>query len=134
MGYTRIGGEWENIKSDKDPLPVGGSSSSGGTKPSVPAVTEKEKEAKKELVTSEKSLIEGDCIIFPNPRIRSGKTIKLNGLGANLSGEYYIKKVTYNWNNSDGLTQTLTVRSNAIGGFFKGSDNVREIKSDREQL
>ncbi len=136
MGYTHIGGEWENIKSDKEPLPVGGSTapSAGGTKPSTPAVTEKEQEAKKELVTSEKALIEGDCVIFPNPRIRSGKTIKLSGLGANLSGEYYIKKVTYNWNSSEGLTQTISVRSNAIGSFFKGSDNVNEIKSDREAL
>jgi hypothetical protein len=104
--------------------------SSNSNKPSTQAVTKQEQKAKKELTESEKYLVKGDVKLFNiNTRLRSGTNIRLMGLGKRLSGTYFIEKITYDFPANSPMEQTLSVRSNGIGDFFKGSQHVKELST-----
>lgn len=69
--------------------------------------------AKAELNIKNDSLITGDGSIVGTPEMSVGQVIKLEKLGPNFSGLYYVTKVTHEIS-ANGYTTSFSVRKNAI--------------------
>lgn len=72
----------------------------------------------KDYVEHEYNMIEGDANVYPDPNLKAKKTVNLQGIGKQLSGLYYVDKVTHSFSSS-GYTQTITVSREGFGDKLK---------------
>lgn len=122
-------------------------SSSGGNRPSRPAVstgnnsasqtpppplkdvsnkdtTNSANNANKDFIEIEQNVLEGELSVIPNPKYKAKNTVKLRFLGKNLTGLYFVENVTHTFDSDGGYTQTMTVSRNGFGDTIKsGSAN-----------
>lgn len=73
----------------------------------------------KEFREIEKNTIVADIDMIPDSKTSAKKTIRLEGLGLNLTGLYYVDKVTRTWSKDNGFSQSMTVSRNAFGDSIK---------------
>lgn len=91
--------------------------------------TETKTESDKEYIDVERNILEGDCKVEPNPKIRSKATVKITGVGSQLTGLYYVEKVT-NVFDTSGYSQTLTVTREGFGDSIKPGNVSKPTISD----
>lgn len=72
----------------------------------------------KDYVEHEYNMIEGEANLKPDPRLRAKKTIKVQGVGKQLSGLYYVEQVVHSFSTS-GYTQTATLVREGFGDKLK---------------
>lgn len=76
--------------------------------------------AEKEFREIEKFALVGDIgMKKAKPKIKAKQTLKLEGFGKIISGLFMVEKVTHRFSNSDGYTQTISVRRNGFGEYMK---------------
>ena len=74
--------------------------------------------AEKKYKEIEKTILSGDVKVDPIPMIKATDTVRLTGLGRNLTGRYFVDKVVHTID-SNGYTQTLTVSREGFGENIK---------------
>lgn len=139
MPYKYENGKWTWIPESSNPS--SGSSSSSTSKPSTstnkrPPTTSNIKDpgtltdisdgsttstgsdATKDYVEHEYNMIEGDATVNPDPKLKAKKTVRLNGIGSQLSGLYYVEQVVHSFSSS-GYTQTINVSRDGFGDKLK---------------
>jgi len=58
-------------------------------------------------------LISGEGVCYGRTDLRSGKVIKIEGVGRRFSGQYYVKSAAHSFSSQDGYKTRFTVRRNA---------------------
>lgn len=91
--------------------------------------TESSNNASKEYIEIEDNVLVGDLSVVPNPNYRAKKTIKLNYLGKNLTGLYFVDQVVHTFDNSNGYTQTMKVSRNGFGSTIKSGSASKNVTS-----
>jgi hypothetical protein len=71
-----------------------------------------------EYIEVEENILEGNCKITPNPKIHAKGTVKITGVGTQLTGLYYVEKSTHSFSSS-GYEQELTVTREGFGDSIK---------------
>lgn len=91
--------------------------------------------ADKKVIEQEFNTLEGDMQVIvcqDTIKIAEGDTIYLHGVGKNLSGLYYVSKVSHSLDDSQGLSISLTVIKTGFGDSLKsGSQDSSSTASDR---
>ena len=127
-------GQWEEVytnpsESNNNSRPPA-TSNIGSTNPpdltdtSNKETTESTNNATSEFIEIEDNVLVGDLDVIPDPNYKAKSTVLLQYLGRNLTGLYFVDKVTHSFSNS-GYLQTLSVSRNGFGATIKsGSANV----------
>lgn len=86
--------------------------------------TESTNSASGDFIEIEENILVGELNIIPNPNYKAKATVLLQYLGRNLTGLYFVDKVTHTFSNEGGYTQTMSVSRNGFGDTIKsGSAN-----------
>lgn len=80
--------------------------------------TNTQEKAGKEYIEVENNILEGTVLVDPNPKYKAKTTIKLSGIGKQLTGLYFVDKVTHIFD-SNGYSQELTVSREGFGDSIK---------------
>jgi hypothetical protein len=138
MPYKYENGKWTYVAenpsstSDSRPSSTGNSNTSTQTKPSDNdnrETTETKTKSDKEFIEVEENILEGSCKINPNPKIHAKGTVKLTGVGKQLTGLYYVEKSTHSFS-STGYEQELTVTREGFGDSIKKGNVSKPSVSD----
>lgn len=141
MAYKYVNGKWVYTPStsssggreDRPSVNTGGSSSSISTPPNLTDTsnrdtTESTNEANKEYIEIEDDILTGELRVLPNPYRKAKATVLLQYLGNNLTGLYFVDRVTHSFS-SNGYEQTLTVSRNGFGSTIKSGSASKPVSS-----
>lgn len=81
--------------------------------------TQSKNEADKEYIEKEFATLQGTLVVMPSEETmlaKIGKVVSLDGFGKHLSGNYYIKGIRREINNSTGFSMEFDVVKTAFGG------------------
>ena len=93
----------------------------------TPAADSQQAKSDKTLRNQEKNTLTGDAEIYPTPGILPDQKVKLNGLGKNYSGLYYVESVTIDIDGTSGIAMSLSLSKNGIGdGTTKGTSATKK--------
>lgn len=112
-----------------------GSSSSSSSQQTPPSnndnreTTETKTASDKEYIEVEENILEGNCRISPNPKVHAKGTVKLTGIGTQLTGLYYVEKSTHSFS-STGYEHELTVTREGFGDSIKKGTVTKPTISD----
>lgn len=107
---------------------------SDGSNKSSSQVKSKEK-AEKEFIEQEFNTLTGDLSVTPSSRsmkIRINETIKIEGIGRYLSGNYYVSSVSRTIDKDNGYSHTVTVLKNGFGDSLKKAYTSSDSNSTEE--
>ena len=108
---------------------TGGSSTNSSptiTDTSNKDTTEATNTATKEYIDVEDNILVGDMTVLPNPYYKAKTTALLQYLGINLTGLYFVDKVTHVFGSS-GYEQSITVSRNGFGNTIKSGSASKPI-------
>lgn len=131
--YNPYTDSWEDVygwkDSGKEPTPTKGGGGGGGGggnsgkntgstnnnsgssgRGSSEDTTEEVKEQVREITFD----LEATASLLPDKDLVARKTIRLEGLGSNFSGSYFVNSVTHTWNRSGYNQETSLLRSNFV--------------------
>ena len=91
--------------------------------------TETKTTSDKEYIEVEENILEGNCKITPNPKIHAKGTVKITGVGKQLTGLYYVEKSTHSFSSS-GYEQELTVTREGFGDSIKKGNVTKPTVSN----
>jgi phage protein D len=80
----------------------------------VASQAEADQMAKALLQKTALSLVTGSGVCFGRTDLRSGKVIKIEGVGEMFSGKYYVTQVTHSYSPHGGYRTSFSVRRNAV--------------------
>lgn len=117
----------------KSSIPPKGSSSTGSSKKSN---VDTQKKADKEYIEAEFNVLTGEMTVTPTEksiRIKVNDTVRIEGLGKNLSGLYFVSAVRRTLTASDGYTHTFSLRKNGFGDSVKSASSY-ESQTRKEEV
>lgn len=82
------------------------------------STTDTGSDSTQDYVEHEYNMIEGEATLNPDPKLKAKKTLRINGVGSQLSGLYFVDKVVHSFSTS-GYTQTATVSRDGFGDKLK---------------
>lgn len=145
--YNPKTGAWEPVSSGSSANSNSGSNSSplstttenGGTVTvDSSSKVNSQAEADKEYIEVEFNTLEGDLTLKASAKtikIKSGQTIKIEGLGKYLSGLYYVSAVKRTIDSSAGYSHTFTVIKTGFGSSLKKvTVDVKEKETRKEKV
>lgn len=88
--------------------------------------TESTNQSTSEFIEIEQNVLVGDVNVVPNPNYRAKATVLLQYLGRNLTGLYFVDRVTHSFSNS-GYSQSLSVSRNGFGDTIKSGSAVKPV-------
>ena len=88
--------------------------------------TESTNKSNSEFIEIEQNVLVGDVNVVPNPNYRAKATVLLQYLGKNLTGLYFVDRVTHSFSNS-GYSQSLSVSRNGFGDTIKSGSAVKPV-------
>ena len=114
MPYKYENGKWTYIaessnssNSSTNSRPSSNTNTGGTTTQQTPPsnndnreTTETKTTSDKEYIEVEENILEGNCRISPNPKIHAKGTVKITGVGKQLTGLYYVEKSTHSFSSS----------------------------------
>lgn len=89
--------------------------------------TEATNTSNKEYIDIEDNILVGEMTVLPNPYYKAKTTALLQYLGLNLTGLYFIDKVTHVFSKS-GYEQSLSVSRNGFGNTIKSGSASKSIQ------
>lgn len=89
--------------------------------------TESTNGASSEYIEIEENILTGDLNVVPNPNYKAKSTILLQYLGKNLTGLYFVDKVTHTFNSDGGYTQSMSVSRNGFGSTIKSGSASKPV-------
>lgn len=97
--------------------------------------TQSKNQADKEYIDKEFTTLQGTLVVMPSEETMTakiGKIVSLSGFGKHLSGNYYIKGIRREINNSTGFSMEFDVVKTAFGGkIIKKEEN--SLSGEREK-
>ena len=97
--------------------------------------TQSKNKADKEYIDKEFTTLQGTLVVMPSEETMTakiGKIISVSGFGKHLSGNYYIKGIRREINNSTGFSMEFDVVKTAFGGkIIKKEEN--SLSGEREK-
>lgn len=84
--------------------------------------TDTKTSAEKEYIDAEMRTLEGEAVIMPSAKalkLKVNSTVRLEGIGKYLSGDYFISGIKRSISKDGGYSQTLTVIKNGFGESLK---------------
>ncbi len=134
-------GKWEPVSAssnttkqstEEEPKSVSTSSdNSGSTTVDTSSKVNSKAKADSEYIENEFNTLEGELSLRVNKKtlaLKSGQTIRIEGIGKYLSGLYYISSVKRTIDSSSGYSHTLTVIKTGFGDSIKEASNSSRIK------
>lgn len=135
MPYKYENGKWTYIAESNSTTSRPSSNTGSTTQQTTPSdndnreTTETKTSSDKEYIEVEENILEGSCKINPNPKIHAKGTVKITGVGTQLTGLYYVEKVTHSFSSS-GYEQELTVTREGFGDSIKKGNVTKPTVSD----
>lgn len=135
MPYKYENGKWTWIPESSNPSSGNSSSSSSSSNTRPPttsnikdpgiltdntdgSTTNTGSDSTQDYVEHEYNMIEGEATLNPDPKLKAKKTLKVQGVGKQLSGLYFVEKVVHSFSTS-GYTQTATLSREGFGDKLK---------------
>ena len=137
MVYNPLTGKWDKVWVDEGSSSGSGSGSSGSgsgdsyggsTNPkpnpetSITAPSDLSQagtQSSKEYNELEYNILEGEATIVPNPSLKAKSTVRLQGLGNQLTGNYYVESVKHTFSANVGYEQSMTLSREGFGDSIK---------------
>ena len=117
---SSVGGEVPTDDSDIGDDEVPSSFSDGDSS----SQTDTKTSAEKEYIDTEFRTLEGEAEVRPSEkviRLKVNNTVKIEGIGKYLSGDYFVSAIKRSISKDDGYSQTLTLIKNGFGESLKKS-------------
>lgn len=128
MVYNPLTGKWDKVWVDESTGSGGSGDTHGGAtneKPSAesgitepPDLSQAGTSSSADYNELEYNILEGDAEVMPDPTVKAKTTVKLKGLGSQLTGNYYVESVKHSIS-SQGYSQTLTLSREGFGDSIK---------------
>lgn len=126
-------GKWTYVDDSQNSRrdPVGGSTSQSNSSPNLTNTsnrdtTEATNTSTKEYIDVEDNILVGDMNVLPNPYYKAKTTALLQYLGINLTGLYFVDKVTHVFGKS-GYEQSISISRNGFGSTIKSGSASKPI-------
>lgn len=130
MPYKYLNGQWTFIATSDDdllgakrPEDINSKYESEIEKPPTEndnrETTNTKEHSDKQYKDEEINILEGKADIVPNPKIHAKGTVRLEGVGTQLTGLYFVETVRHSFSVSSGYEQSLTLTREGFGDSIK---------------
>lgn len=128
MVYNPLTGKWDKVWVNDSSTGSGDDVYGGSTNPkpdpntSIDAPSDLSQagtQSSKDYNELEYNILEGEAVIEPTPSLKAKSTVRLQGLGNQLTGNYYVESVKHSFSANAGYEQTMTLSREGFGDSIK---------------